>query len=401
MSDVSRIRDARRNAGAPGAPDSLLNAETFKNFVDKTEWTGLGLLADGETAIEMIPWGGPGFVTFKAVDEVITGAWTFAALPRSSAVPIHPDDFANRKFVLDSLAGAGGGDMMKATYDPNNKNADAFNADNHVGGSVNGVFTAGEKSKLNGIQAGAQVNPGEATTLAPGLMSASDKSKLNGVEAGAQPNPGVATTSANGLMSSADKTKLNGISAGATANDSDANLKNRANHTGEQGIGTVTGLSTALGNKIETSARGAANGVASLDATSKIPTSQLPDSVLGGAAYQGTWNASTNTPAIPAATSANKGHYRVVTVAGTTVVNGVNDWEIGDWIISNGTAWEKVDNTDAVVSVAGRRGAVTLTLADITNAGSIASQAANNVAITGGALSNVTLTNVVLNGGDL
>ena len=48
-----------------------------------------------------------------------------------------------------------------------------------------------------------------------GAMSAADKIKLDGVAAGAQVNPGAATASANGLMSAADKTKLDGIDAGA------------------------------------------------------------------------------------------------------------------------------------------------------------------------------------------
>lgn len=42
------------------------------------------------------------------------------------------------------------------------------------------------------------------------------------------------------------KSKLDGITANATANDTDSNLKNRANHTGTQAISTITGLSTAL-----------------------------------------------------------------------------------------------------------------------------------------------------------
>lgn len=57
-----------------------------------------------------------------------------------------------------------------------------------------------------------------ATQSASGLMSAADKTKLDGIAAGAQVNPGDATQSASGLMSSADKTKLDGIAAGATAN---------------------------------------------------------------------------------------------------------------------------------------------------------------------------------------
>ncbi|MDH4566189.1 hypothetical protein E8E95_05810 [Pseudomonas sp. BN414] len=44
----------------------------------------------------------------------------------------------------------------------------------------------------------------------------------------------------------ADKAKLDGIAEGATVNDTDANLKSRANHTGTQAISTVTGLQAAL-----------------------------------------------------------------------------------------------------------------------------------------------------------
>ena len=84
--------------------------------------------------------------------------------------------------------------------------------------SANGLMSASDKSKLNGIAAGAQVNPGAATQSAAGLMSAADKKKLDGIATGAQVNPGVATTSSNGLMSSSDKSKLNGIAAGAQVN---------------------------------------------------------------------------------------------------------------------------------------------------------------------------------------
>lgn len=61
-----------------------------------------------------------------------------------------------------------------------------------------------------------------------------------------------ATTSAAGFMSSADKSKLNGIAAGATANATDAQLRDRSTHTGAQAISTVTGLQTALNDKAPT-----------------------------------------------------------------------------------------------------------------------------------------------------
>lgn len=63
------------------------------------------------------------------------------------------------------------------------------------------------------------------------------------------PAVAAATTSAAGLMSGADKTKLDGIAVGATVNDTDANLKNRANHTGTQAQSTIVDLATALSAK--------------------------------------------------------------------------------------------------------------------------------------------------------
>jgi hypothetical protein len=44
--------------------------------------------------------------------------------------------------------------------------------------------------------------------------------------------------------SQTEKTKLSGIQTGATANDTDANLKNRANHTGTQTASTISDFST-------------------------------------------------------------------------------------------------------------------------------------------------------------
>lgn len=58
-----------------------------------------------------------------------------------------------------------------------------------------------------------------------------------------------ATTSTAGVLSATDKTKLDGIAAGATVNSTDATLLNRANHTGAQATSTVTGLDTALSGK--------------------------------------------------------------------------------------------------------------------------------------------------------
>lgn len=121
----------------------------------------------------------------------------------------------------------------------------------------------------------------------------------------------------------------------------------------------VTGLGTA-----STKDAGSALGVATLDSGGKVPISELPSAVLGALSYQGTWNATTNNPTLTSSVG-TKGYYYFVDVAGTTNLNGITDWQIGDWAIFNGSVWQKVDNTDAVTSVNGQTGTVTLTTSNI------------------------------------
>ena len=122
----------------------------------------------------------------------------------------------------------------------------------------------------------------------------------------------------------------------------------------------VSGLGTA-----STKDAGVALGVATLDASGKVPISEIPDSIIGALSYQGTWNALTNTPTLTSSVG-TKGYYYVVNVAGTTDLNGITDWQVGDWAVYNGTAWQKIDNTDGVTSVNGLTGAVVLTTTNIT-----------------------------------
>jgi hypothetical protein len=179
-----------------------------------------------------------------------------------------------------------------------------------------------------------------------------------------------------------------------TVNLLKSGLDGKANTSHSHAQADVTGLVTALSNKVESSLLGAANGVATLGADSKVPASQLPASVTGAMNYQGSWNASTNTPTIPTAGSTNKGHYYVVSTNGSTNVSGITDWKLGDWIVSNGTAWEKIDNTDSVTSVASKTGAVTLVTSDITGLDTALS--GKQATITGGATTIVS-SNLTIN----
>lgn len=106
--------------------------------------------------------------------------------------------------------------------------------------------------------------------------------------------------------------------------------------------------------------KGAANGVATLDGSSKVPVSQLPNSVME---YKGTYNATTNTPTLVDGTG-NTGDVYRTTVAGAGV-NSLN-FVVGDYAIYNGSTWEKAHSgADAVNSVNGLAGIVVLTTNEI------------------------------------
>jgi hypothetical protein len=175
---------------------------------------------------------------------------------------------------------------------------------------------------------------------------------------------------------------------GVTATGQDTTYAYRANNLSDLASASTARTNLGLGSAAVLNA-GVANGVATLDSGGTVPLSQIPASIQGGVSYQGAWNASTNTPTLTSSVG-TKGYYYVVSTAGSTNLNGITNWNIGDWAIYNGTAWEKIDNTDAVTSVNGYTGTVVLTNTDISGFGTMSTQNANAVAITGGTIAGLT-----------
>jgi len=177
----------------------------------------------------------------------------------------------------------------------------------------------------------------------------------------------------------------NGTGVAAARIDFDGSLIITLDDGREINAGEVVPFDVAERIKVITNGGGTSQSV--LDTLTSLQ-SQIT-AMAGFVNYEGTWNASTNTPTLVSSVG-TKGDYYVVSTTGTTNLNGITTWTQGDWAIFNGTAWEKVDNTDLVTSVAGRTGAITLTTADVGGLGTIATQAASNVTITGGSITGIT-----------
>lgn len=191
----------------------------------------------------------------------------------------------------------------------------------------------------------------------------------------------IATDTVAGFMSGADRIKLDGIQTGAQVNTitsvsgkvgdvvlskSDVGLSN-VNNTSDANKPVSTATQTALNLKIDKSAIGVANGVAPLDAESKIPSTYLPsyvDDVVEATSFQN----------LPANGEAGK-------IYTTTDNNKIYRWSGSSYIEISASP----GSTDAVPegqvnlyfttaraasaapvkSVSGRTGAITLTKTDV------------------------------------
>ena len=189
----------------------------------------------------------------------------------------------------------------------------------------------------------------------------------NGVKVSVTTQKGKVTAvavDASGVVTKSDLAALK-----ATKDDTDNGVK--VSVTTDGGVVTAVAVdASAIAGRVD-DLEAAMPGKADLDESGKILAEQLPDYILGQVLYGGTIDASGKiTPStnftnkygsvstLPAISGSNKyeGAYFIATAAGTA--QGV-EYNTGDWVISNGSAWVIVDNTDAVASVAGLTGTIT------------------------------------------
>jgi hypothetical protein len=223
------------------------------------------------------------------------------------------------------------------------------------------------------VQSVASTNITDATTTGKAVLVATDA-------ATARTALGVAYGSAGGTVAQGNDARFS--PASTAISDSTATgralLTTTDASTARTTLGVAygsTGGTVAEGNDSritgaqQTSEKGNANGYASLDSGGKVPITQLPSSIME---YQGTWNASTNSPTLADGTGSTGDVYRVSVGAARNLGSGSITFDVGDYCIYNGTIWQKSDTTDAVSSVAGKTGDVTLLISDITASTSLA-----------------------------
>ena len=143
-----------------------------------------------------------------------------------------------------------------------------------------------------------------------------------------------------------------GVSVTDAKIDFDGSLIISLSNGREINVGEVVAADVA--EKIRVVANGGGTSQVVIDTLaslqSQIDALEAEIALLTSLTYKGTWNASTNTPTLASSTGA-KGDYYIVSVAGTTNLDGITDWQPGDWVIFNGTVWQKIDQSWATAGV--------------------------------------------------
>ena len=179
----------------------------------------------------------------------------------------------------------------------------------------------------------------------------------------------------------------NGVGIASARIDFDGSLIIVFDNGREVNAGEVVPLDIAERIKVITNGGGTSQYV--LDTLTSLQN-QI-NAITGGLVYKGTWNASTNTPTLASSVGTTNWYY-VVSVSGSTNLNGITDWVAGDWAIYNGSAWQKIDQTNLVTSVNGQTGAVNLTYTNVNAIGSITSNDGSVTVSTASGIADLSVT---------
>jgi hypothetical protein len=296
---------------------------------------------------------------------------------------------ANSASTATTQAGLATTEATNAATSASTATTQAGIATTQATNAANSASTAStQASNASASASTATTQAGIATTQATNAAtSASTATTQAGIATTQATNAAASATAAAASYDSFDDRYL-----GAKTSDPTVDNDGNALITGAMYFNSVSSIMKVYTGSAWMNTPGIATGGTAGQVLSKVSSTNYDTtwvSLTGGLIYNGSWNASTNTPTLASGVG-TQGSYYVVSVSGSTNLDGVTDWVIGDWAIFNGTIWQKIDQTNLVTSVAGRTGNIILANTDISGLGTLSVQNANSVNITGGAITGIT-----------
>jgi hypothetical protein len=397
MSNTIRIK-RRANGGGAGAPSTLANAELAFNEQTNVLYYGTGTGGAGGSATSIIPIAGSGAFVDTSNAQTIGGVKTFSStivgsvdgnagtatkLATSRTISVSGDADGSASF--DGSANAD----IAITLDTVNANVGTFTK---VTVNAKGLTTAASQASLNDI-----ASPSSSFSMGSQLLTnladpvndqdAATKVYVDNVAQGLDVKASVvAATSGNITLSGAQT--IDGVSVVA----GDRVLVKSQTAPAENGIYVASNTSWAR----------------SADANTWAELVSAYTFVETGTLYADTgWVCTVNaggtlgTTAVTWSQFSGAGTYQ----AGTGLTLTGNTFSVTNTAVTAGSYGSASETLTATVNAQGQLTAladtpIAITLSQVTDAGTIASQNANNVAITGGSITNLTtFDGITIDGG--
>jgi hypothetical protein len=397
MSNTIRIK-RRANGGGAGAPSTLANAELAFNEQTNVLYYGTGTGGAGGSATSIIPIAGSGAFVDTSNAQTVGGVKTFSstivgsvdgnagtATKLATARTISVSGDADGSASFDGSANAD----IAITLDTVNSNVGTFTK---VTVNAKGLTTAASQANLNDI-----ASPSSSFSMGSQLLTnladpvsdqdAATKVYVDNVAQGLDVKASVvAATNGNITLSGAQT--IDGVSVVA----GDRVLVKSQTAPAENGIYVVSNTSWAR----------------SADANTWTELVSAYTFVETGTLYADTgWVCTVNaggtlgTTPVTWSQFSGAGTYQ----AGTGLTLTGNTFSITNTAVSAGSYGSASETLTATVNAQGQITAladtpIAITLSQVSDAGTIASQNANNVAITGGSITNLTtFDGITIDGG--
>ena len=296
----------------------------------------------------------------QASNETISLALDLSELTDMTATMLNTDEF----IVLDA-----GAERRKAAGEIGNSifsNDAGYITSGSLPTVNNATITIEAGNKLTGTAA-FTTNQGSNETITLGLASNNISQFTN--DSGYTANIGDITgvTASTGLSGGGTTgtviLSLDTAGAGAGAYGSTSN-STKIDTITLDAYGRVTAVATGATGQVNTVSSGNTNtlttggsigitvtpvtGTVNLSSSNLATGAQIQTAIntalTGVLQFEGTWNASTNSPSLSSGTGTS-GDYYIVSVAGSTNLDGITDWAVGDWAVFANTTWTKIDNS--------------------------------------------------------
>jgi len=212
-----------------------------------------------------------------------------------------------------------------------------------LGGTLGGIANSQlTNSTISGISLGSNL---ASLTIGTGLSGTS----YNGSTAITIANTGVLSVTGTSPVSASTTSGATTVSLssgyGDTQNPYASKTANYvlASPNGSAGVPSFRSLVNAdlPSSGVTSGTYGSASVIPVLTVNSQGIVTSVSTQATNAPSYQGVWNASTNTPTLTSSVG-TAGYYYVVSVAGNTTLNGVSNWNVGDWAIFENSVWQKI-----------------------------------------------------------